>query len=103
MGRSENDSGGGAGLECLFPSCHAETPAVAGLQAREIRFRDRRRQVVALPPREIQEYVRHFRADGMEAGVVRAGTAIAVAIKTCDGIPAARLQFSSEDVGRHVS
>ena len=86
----------GAGLEGLHPARRAQAPAVARLQAREARLR--RRQIVADALRERQELGGHHRADGVQANIVRASLAAAVAEESGHRPSRAGLQLAAENV-----
>ena len=97
----EVDRRGPVVIEGGFPAGHANTPAISRFQPGESPFRPGRDQIVAIEHGKIEELARHQHANGMQAGVLRSGPAISVAIKPGQGIAAAALQFGSENVGGH--
>ncbi len=92
-----------ASIEGPLPWAHANAPAIPRFEAGETIFRMRRDQVIADGLLMAQELVIHDDADRMLAAVVRAGVALAVAIKAGDGIGAASLEDSSKYVFDHES
>src|SRR5574338_630474 len=98
VGRLEDDTGRHAGLERLLPAIRAKAPAVTRDEPGEAELRPRRRQVVADRRTELQELVRHHRADGIDAEVVATGAPTAVAPEPGQGGEAAGLERPAEHV-----
>src|SRR5581483_3524154 len=70
-----------AGLVGLAPRAGAYAPAIAWLEAGKVVHGNGRDEIVALPPRELQEIRRHLRADDVQPEVLRTGVATAVTIE----------------------
>ena len=77
----EHDRRRDAGLVGLTPGCRADTPAIAGFQARKVVLRCRRDEIVALLARELEKRARDLRADDVESEILGAGVATAVAVE----------------------
>ena len=73
MRRAHHDPGSAVCFECLFPSRGADTPAIAGLQARKTILGHRRTQVVTLLYAEIQECIGHAHANCVGPRILIAG------------------------------
>ncbi len=101
MRRFESDFRGHPGIEGLFPPTCAKAPAVTGLKSGELHVRPGRREVVALLERVFQKFLRHHRADGVNARITRPGVAIAIPEKPRHWFVAARLQIASQNISRH--
>ena len=69
-------------LKRVFPSCHANTPLIAGLESAKSPLRMRRDQIVAIENGKIEEFASHQDAYGMESNVFWSRSTIAVAVKT---------------------
>ena len=101
VGGFEDDWGCEVGFEGFGPTRDAEAPVVAGFEAGEVVFGDGGGEVVAAAAGEEEEFFGHNGADGVEAFVIRAGAAVAVAVEAGERGGAAGLEGSSEDVGGH--
>lgn len=101
VGRFEIDRGSDAALECLFPTRHADAPAIAWLQPGKSRLRVRRDKVIAHQDRVIEKITRHFRTDRVQADVLWPGAAIAVTVESSRRILAAQAQFSPKNIRGH--
>jgi len=75
-------------LERVAPSRHANAPAVAWLQSRKTPFRMGRDEIVAVEHREIEKIACDQDTNGVESNVLRAATAITVAIEAGQRITA---------------
>ncbi len=91
-----------AGVERLLPASRAQAPLIAGPEPRKSGGRDRSGEVVAVLPREFQEFARHPDADHMDAGIVVAGVAAAVAVEAGQWIEAAGRERLAEHVQRLI-
>src|SRR5579871_753144 len=98
MRGAQDDPRGAAGLERLLPAGSAQTPPVSGREPGKADFRHRRRQIIAARPRELEERVRHDRADGVAAEVLPAGVAAPVAEEARHRFDRADLEALAEDV-----
>ena len=101
VGGFEYDWGGEVGFEGFGPTRDAEAPVVAGFEAWEVVFGDGGGEVVAAAAGELEEFGGHDGADGVEACVIGAGAAVAVAVEAGEWGGAAGLEGGSEDVGGH--
>src|SRR5579883_29714 len=100
VGRLEHDLRRRAGIERLLPARGAEAPAVAGLQPGEAVLREGCAEVVAGLLRERQELRRHDAANRVQAKVLLAGVAAAVAIEPGDRVDRAGSERPAQDVDR---
>ncbi len=91
----ENDLRGATGPQCLGPTLHAKTPAVAVLQAGKIVFGARRTQVVAARAGKLKEFGGHLDAHGVLSVIAGTGPAVPIAIKSGERLMAATFQFSA--------
>ena len=66
----------------IFPSRHANTPFVAGLQSREAPFRMWRYQIVSIKYGKIEKVTRGLNTNGVQSHIFGSSTAIAVPIKS---------------------
>ena len=76
-------------LERVFPTRHANAPAIAGLESGESPFRMRCDQVVAIEHREIQKLAGRLHADRVLPDIFSTGATVAVTIKSGHRIAAA--------------
>ena len=83
VGAREADLWGFPGLVGLEPARGAQAPAGAGLEGRKAELGVRRREVVALGARELEELFRGLYADRVRAVVVITRIAAAVAEVAC--------------------
>jgi len=81
VGGFEDDRAGGTGSLDCEPTLSADTPAVAGFEALESILRHRCNEVVAESAGGFEEGLVDDAADGVDAVVVRAGVATAVAVE----------------------
>ena len=102
MRRFQADLWGHACIEGFLPARHAQAPAVARLQAREIPLGGRSHEVIALSPGEEQKLLSHLNANGMQAHIARSGTAVAIPVKSRHGLSATALKILAENVGGHI-
>lgn len=86
-------------VEGFFPARHAQTPAVARAQSGKTILRRGRRQIVALGARELQKFVGHHGADEVQAEVVFAGVATAIAQKSGQRVAATFAQRLAQNIG----
>ena len=89
VGRFEDDGAGGSSLLDLEPASSADTPAVAGLEAREAVLGHGRAEVVAKGLGGGKEGGVDEAADGVDAEVVGSGLAAAGAVEAGHGFAAA--------------
>ena len=101
MRRLEYDGWSAPSFESLLPPRHAEAPFIAGPQSRKAELRHGSAQVISVFLGELEELFAHHRADGVQAMVARSCTTVAIPKETREGIAAATLQFSAEDVCGH--
>jgi hypothetical protein len=81
VGGFEDDGTGGSRLLDLKPSCGTDAPAVAGLEAGESILRHRGNEVVAEGAGGFEEGLIDDTTDGVDAEIVGAGVAAAVAVE----------------------
>ena len=101
MARRQNHWTGVTRLECFCPASHADAPAVAGRQAREIIFGAGRDQVVAAHRQKVQKWLRDLAANRMQPAILRPRPAITIAIKPRHGRLTAAFQFTTQNIRRH--
>ena len=101
MARFENHRWCAACVQSFFPAFDAQTPAVSVFEAGKPVFRARRAEVVALGLGEGEKISGDKGADGMEAAILCAGPAEAVAVKASEGVGAAALEWATENVCAH--
>jgi len=70
-------------LQRFDPSCRAQTPPIARLQAGKAKLRVWRREIVAPGDTEIQKFAGHSDTNDVRTDVFIARVAAAVAIKAC--------------------
>jgi hypothetical protein len=97
----EADLGSDPRFEGFRPTLDAEAPGIAGFETGKIVFGPWGGEIVATGAAEGEELGGHHGADGMKPGVVRAGVAETVTIKSSKGGGAAALQGITKDVGGH--
>ena len=88
-------------IQRAFPARHAHAPFVTRLQSGEAPFRMRRDKVVSIEHREIEKFLRDFRADRMKTNVLRARSTKSVPVKSSHRFLATTFQFSSKNIRRH--
>ena len=98
VGRGECDRGGDASFKALQPTCGADAPPVACLQAGEIVFWHRRGQVIAGDSAVGEEFFRYFDANRVAALILGAGIAVTVAEKAGQGCGGARFERTAKDI-----
>src|SRR5262245_54976972 len=81
----EHDLRRAAGVERLLPALGAQAPAIARLQALEAELGHGRAEVVAARLGEGEELPRHHGTDRVQAGILAAGVAAAVAVEAGQG------------------
>jgi hypothetical protein len=94
----EYDGAGCPGALDLEPAGSTDAPAVSGLEAGEAVLRHGCGEIVAEAGRGGEEFFVHDAANGVEALVVRAGVAAAVAEEARHGLAAAGFKSLAEDV-----
>ena len=92
-----------ARLVRLEPAGRADAPAVARREPVEPPLRPRCREVVPGPLAEGEELLRHHRADGVRADVLRPGRAAAVAEEARQRRVRARQELAADDVHVRVA
>lgn len=102
MGGFEDDGAGGAGVEDLLPAGGADAPVVAGFEAGKAMFRHGSGEIVAEALGGGEEVGGDDGADGVDAKVVGAGVAAAVAIEAGHGLAATGGEGLAEDVSAEV-
>ena len=100
MGGGEAYFGGDAGVEGIFPAGGAEAPAIAGFEAFEVPLRARGDKVVAAREGKGEEVIGDLHADGVYAGVFRAGVATAIPVEAGKRSSTASLEDTSENIQR---
>ena len=98
VGGFEDDGAGFAGFEGLFPAGDADAPAVARVQAGEGPLGAGGDEIVSDFDLVLEELLGQDGADEVQAAVLRAGVAAAVAVEAGEGCGGAVLEFGSEDV-----
>jgi hypothetical protein len=100
MGSPQSDPGGTAGFKGFLPPAGTQAPAIARFQAFEAEFRPGGAEVVALGFGEFEEFVGYHGADGVQAKIIRADVAAAIAVKAGDRVFAAGFEFFAKYVYR---
>src|SRR3989442_7886696 len=103
VGRFKIDRGGATVVERIFPARDADAPFVARLEPRKSPLWNRCDEIISIEYRKIEELARALNADGVLAGIFRAGPAKTVAIKSGHWFAAAALKLGPEDVCGHAS
>src|SRR5690349_19425155 len=88
-------------IESLFPSGHANAPAVARFKPGKAPGRMWCDQIVAHQHRVIEKLTGYLGADCMQSGIFRSSPAITIAIKPGQRISATTLQIRPEHVCWH--
>ena len=102
MARFENHRWRASCVQSFFPAFDAETPAVPVFEAGKSVFRAWRTEVVALGLGEGEKISGDKGADGMEAAILCACSAVAVAVKASEWSGAAALEWAAQDVCAHA-
>ena len=100
MGGFEHDLRGGVAVERFLPAGGAQAPAVAGLQAGKAILRQGGAEIVAVGLGKGQERRGRDHADRVQADILGAGIAAAVAIEAGDRLDGAGLQRAAQDIDR---
>ena len=85
-------------VERLLPTHRAKTPFVSRLESRKVVLRHRCREIVALRFREFKKVIGHDRADRVDAVVIAARFAAAVAVPTRHRTGATRSDWFAENI-----
>lgn len=101
MARFQNHLRRTSCVQSFFPAFDAQTPAVSVFEAGKPVFRAWGAEVVALGLGEGEKISGDKGADGMEAAILCAGPAEAVAVKASEGVGAAALEWAAENVCAH--
>lgn len=88
-------------LKGLFPALDAQAPLVAGLETGKIPLRNGSDEVIPPGLGKFQKVLGHAGADKVQADVIGAGSAAAVAIESCQRVKSARLQIATENIFGH--
>jgi hypothetical protein len=96
MSGFQDDTGGTARIEGVAPAAGTETPAIAGFEARESIARGG--QIVALVAGVGEERGGNLGANHVNAEILGAGFAAAVAQEAGHGVGATGLKFSTENI-----
>ena len=98
MGGFQDQLGCGSCIQGFLPAGRAQTPAVPRLQPGESVFRNRRGEVIADLLRKGEELGGHHGADRVQAGVMGAGLATAIAEESGHRIKGAGQQFPAQNI-----
>ena len=82
----------------LQPTSGTEAPSITGIHALEAPFRSRRREIVPRRLAELEELLGQETTDAVDSKIVGTGTTTPVPVIARDGIDAASLQFTAENV-----
>ena len=96
--RRENDRRRDTRLESLAPGRGAHAPAISGNEARKAEGRHRGEEIVALLAGKGEEFGRDLRADHVQADILRARVAAAVAIEAGHGLKRTDFQRLTEHI-----
>jgi hypothetical protein len=99
---AQADRGCRARLEGFLPAGRAEAPTVTRDEPRKSMCGHGRAEVVAVRPGELEEFVGHDCAHGVDAVVISAGVAAAVTVEARERVEAARFEVPTEDVPGHA-
>ena len=89
------------GIEGFLPAQHTQAPLVAGLEAGEVIFWVRRDQVIAHHLGENQKILGHAGTHGVNADIICAGVAAAIAEEAGERVIAAIFQLSAQYIACH--
>jgi hypothetical protein len=98
VGGTQPDSWRTASFEGFLPAAGTQTPAVTGFQALEAEFGSGGAEVVALGFGEFEEFGSDYGADGVQAKVIGAYIAAAIAVEAGNRVFAAGFQFFAQYV-----